>query len=370
MEIACFRQSWTDPKALAAFFKCGPYGGHLLNGYRDSFQPAHYVNVAHDHPDAGEFLLAWDGQLFAMESGDAKETRQHNTILVNSKGQEGEGEEYTQPIQNMGTRAKIEQYFGSPGFGMVRGEAGRFYAGLGWFARTFLYVDDAYLLVVDEIKAPKPVNIDWLYHCDGQWTEAGKAAWTIAKGPSKVRVSIAFPEDAAAKTATEGKMTTLTASKNGRDLRMVMLVAPQSAAPAEIVQCKPTPGGFILKVQRGDLVDWVAIGPADSPDIKSDGEVACITMRGAQAVKMMLIKGKTVSAGGASMGFDLPVNALADSATGNLTISAPLGEKAGQANLSTAGGVKVRTANGQPLPGTNAVKVPLPTWKEKQDKMN
>jgi hypothetical protein len=370
MEIACFRQSWTDPKALAAFFKCSPYGGHMLNAYRDSFKPPHYVNVAHDHPDAGEFLLAWDGQLFAMESGGAKETRQHNTILVNGKGQEGEGQGYTQPIPNMASRAKIEQYFGAPGFGMVRGEAGGFYPDLSRFARTFLYIDDAYLLVADEIKATKSCNVDWLYHCNGQWSEAGKRAWMIAKGSAKVRVSIAYPEDAAAKTAAEGRTTTLTASKSGSDLRMVMLVAPQPAAPAEIVQCKPTPGGFILKVQRGDLVDWVAIGPADSPEIKSDGEVACVTMKGAQVVKLMLIKGRTVSAGGASLGFDIPVNALADSATGNLTLSAPLEEKAGQVSLSTTGGVRVQTANGQPLPGTKPVKVPLPTWKEKQDKMN
>jgi len=196
-----------------------------------------------------------------------------------------------------------------------------------------------------------------------------RLAGGIALKPS-VGDHVSFAHALAAKTAAEGRTTTLTASKSGSDLRMVMLVAPQSTAPAEIVQCKPTPGGFVLQVKRGDLVDWVAIGPADSPEIKSDGEVACLTMKGAQAVKMMLIKGKRVSAGAASLGLDLPANALADSVTGNLTISAPLGEKAAQANVSTTGGVRVQTANGQPLAGTNAMKVPLPTWKEKQDKMN
>jgi hypothetical protein len=372
MEIATFRQSWTDPKALAAFFKCSPYGGHQLNAYRDSFNPPHYVNVAHDHPDAGEFLLAWDGQLFAMETSEDKQTRHHNTIMVNGKGQEGEGDAYTQPIPNMGTRAKIEQYFGAAGYGMARGEAGKYYKDLSRFARTFLYVDDAYLLAIDEIKAPKPASVDWLYHCDGQWTEAGKAAWTIAKGPSKVRVSIAYPEDITAKTAPEGKMTTLTASKNGADLRMVMLVAPQSANPAEIVQCKPTPGGFVLQVKRGDMTDWIAVGPCDTPEIKSDGEVGCITTKGAKVVKMMLIKGKGIEGGKASLRFDQAVNALADSASGKLTISAPLRDKAGQTSM-TATEVSVKSANGQPLAGApagSAVKVTLPTWKEKQDALN
>jgi hypothetical protein len=370
IEIACFRQGWTDPNAMAAFFKCGPYGGHLLNAYRDSFEPPHYVNVAHDHPDAGEFLFAWEGQLFAMEEPGPKDTRCHNTILVNGKGQEGEGQGYTQPIPNMASRARIEQYFGAPGFGMVRGEAGGFYADLSRFARTLLYVDDAYLLVVDEIKAPKPCNIEWLYHCDGQWSEAGKGSWLISKGSAKVRVAIAFPEDAAAKTAAEGKLTTLTASKSGSDLRMVLLLAPQSAAPAEIVQCKPTPGGFILKIQRGDLVDWVAIGPTDSAEIKTDGEVACVTMKAGQAIKAMLVKGRTVAAGQASLLFDQPASALADSTTGNLTIAAPLGDKGGQ-TLMTAGGLRLQSANGQALPAAGGqLGVPLPTWKEKQDKMN
>ena len=85
---------------------------------------------------------------------------------------------------------------------------------------------------------------------------------------------------------------------------------------------------------------------------------------------MMLLKGKTVAAGGASLGFDFPVNALAYSATGNLTVCAPLGEKTGQTSVSAAGGVRVQTVNGQASPGANAAKMPLPTWKEKQDKMS
>jgi len=38
--------------------------------------------------------------------------------------------------------------------------------------------------------------------------------------------------------------------------------------------------------------------------------------------------------------------------------------------VSAAGGVRVQTVNGQASPGANAAKMPLPTWKEKQDKMS
>ena len=104
LDIAAFRQSWTDPDALATFFKCGNYGGVEINKYAESFTPVHYVNVAHDYPDAGDFLLAWRGHLFATNTG-GKHTSGFNTILVNGKGQDGEGEGYTQPVPNMGQRA-------------------------------------------------------------------------------------------------------------------------------------------------------------------------------------------------------------------------------------------------------------------------
>ena len=61
-------------------------------------------------------------------------------------------------------------------------------------------------------------------------------------------------------------------------------MAPQSAAPAEIVDCRETPTGFVLKIKRGDLVDLVAIGPTPQgqDEIRSDAEVAVITLKGAR----------------------------------------------------------------------------------------
>jgi hypothetical protein len=383
LDILTFRQSWTDPNALSAFFKCGNYGGREMNAYRDSFQPPHYVNVAHDYPDAGEFFFAWRGHVFANcnrgdPTGEKKFTRGHNTILVNGKGQDGEGDEYTQPIENMDRRARIEQCFGAPGFGMARGEAGGFYPDLKRFNRTFLYVDDAYLIVADDVQARKSAAIDWLYHGDGQWTDAGKLSWLIAQGQDKVRLTLAAaPADLKTKlTASQGGRrrggaTLLTASYQGSILRLLAVMAPQSAAPAEIVSCSETPAGFMLKIKRGDLVDLIAIGPTPQGqgEIQSDAEAAVVTSKDGKAVKAMIVAGTSLAANGAALHFDSPSSALADAATGKLTLSAPLDRKPGPVQCA-AKGFALHSANGQPVPaGAAEFQAAALGWKELQDKL-
>ena len=377
LDIAAFRQSWTDPNALAAFFKCGNYGGRMMNEYRDSFQPPHYVNVAHDYPDANEFLFAWRGHIFANNTG-GKQTSEHNTILVNGKGQDGEGDGYLQPIENMDKRARVEQCFGAPGFGLVRGEAGGFYPGLSKFTRTFLYVDNAYLVVADDVKARQPAAIDWLYHSDGQWTEDGKLSWLISQGDAKVRLSLAAaPAELKAKVAAgaagrRGRGTTLlTASYHGDRLRLVAVMAPQSAAPAEVVDCRETPAGFVLKIKRGDLVDLVAVGPTPEAEseIKSDAEAAVVTLKDGKAVKAMIVAGTSLAAGGATLHFSQSSSALADAAGGKLTLSAPLGRKAGPVSCSAAG-LAIKSANGQAVPaGAEEFQATALSWEELQDKL-
>jgi hypothetical protein len=364
-----------------------------MNEYRDSFNPPHYVNVAHDYPDANEFLFSWRGHVFATDTG-GKQTSQHNTILVNGKGQDGEQEGgYLQPIENMEKRARVEQCFGAPGFGMVRGEAGGLYPDLSKFTRTFLYVDDAYLVAADDVQAHKSAAIDWLYHSAGQWTEDGKLSWLIAQGQDKVRLSlVGAPAELKAKLAESeggrrggrgagkgrgagrgggGGTSVLTASYPGDHLRLVAVMAPQSAAPAEIANCQETPAGFVMKIKRGEFVDLVAIGPtsAGQSDIKSDAQAAVVTLKDGKVVKAMIVAGTNLTAGDATLQFDSPSSALLDAASGKLTLSAPIERKSGPVQCAVTGPV-VRSANGQAIPAAAAqFQVTALSWKELQDKL-
>ena len=175
--------------------------------------------------------------------------------------------------------------------------------------------------------------------------------------------------------ATQGRRgagaNVLTASYQGDRLRLVAVMAPQSAAPAEIVRCQETPAGFVLKVKRGDLVDLVAVGPTPDAEgeIKSDAEAAVVTLKDGKAVKAMIVAGTSLAAGDATLRFNQSSSALADAAGGKLTLSAPLGQKAGAVSCA-AGGLAIRSANGQAIPaGAVEFQVTALGWKELQDKL-
>jgi hypothetical protein len=162
--IVVCRDGW-EANSVGAMFKCAPYGGHKLNEYitKNDF---HYVNVAHDDPDAGQFQLYADGAKIAMDDGYSshKLTSSHNTILVNGKGQKQEGQEWTQPIPktDMSKLAYMVTYKASDDIVIAEGEAGGMYPDLDRFRRTFIWVKGSYVLIIDDITAKKESEFTWL----------------------------------------------------------------------------------------------------------------------------------------------------------------------------------------------------------------
>lgn len=164
--IAFVRDGWRET-AIGAMFKCGPYGGRKLNEYRNR-NHFHYINVAHDDPDANMFLIYAGGRLIAENDRYSKKklTRSHNTILVNGRGQRGEGSGWTQPYKrgdkDMTKSAFITAWQEAGDVVVAQGEAGGAYAGLQSYRRTFIWVKGAYILVLDDIRADESVEITWL----------------------------------------------------------------------------------------------------------------------------------------------------------------------------------------------------------------
>lgn len=166
MGIVYAREAWGQASP-AAMFKCGPYGGHLLNAYSRANDNA-YINVAHDDPDANTFLLYAGGDLIVRPDGYAKKkiTAAHNTVLVDGKGQKGEGQHWTQPLRRVDMRdlAYMVSVHKSEGGRLVaEGEAGGMYDGLQGYRRAFVWMPGDYMLVFDRIvaKAGEP-EIAWL----------------------------------------------------------------------------------------------------------------------------------------------------------------------------------------------------------------
>lgn len=197
--LVCLRDGW-GADAVALTFKCGPYGGLSLNEFRHAPEiagvpflagsaPPRYINIAHDDPDANSFLLFAGGRMLAKSDGYAnrKQTASHNTLLVNGKGQLGEGGHWTQPVRgvDMRTLARLAGVTRLPGGGVIaEGEAGASYPGLALFRRALVWMPGDYVLILDQVGADAPVEASWLVQ--SRTAEAAGTRLTLADGEARV----------------------------------------------------------------------------------------------------------------------------------------------------------------------------------------
>ncbi len=197
---ASMRDNWDDD-AVVLTFKSGPYGGYRLNEYRHEVLGAdgkpHYVNLAHDDPDANSIAMSIAGD-FLFHPGlysTRKMTDTLSTITVDGRGQVMEGDPYTQPLPERDMREL--SYLtgwktGDKGRLIIEGEAGKAYSYYGRppgtegpaakdpaaapeppkpniftdsvlkkFRRTTLWMPGEYVLVLDDIVADGPREIMW-----------------------------------------------------------------------------------------------------------------------------------------------------------------------------------------------------------------
>ena len=164
--LGVVRDGWEE-KDTALLFKCGPYGGHTLNKYRNE-RNFHYINVAHNHPDANSFQLFTRGHQIATDDHypNVKITRAHNTILVDGKGQKGGGQGWTQPLgrSDMTKLANVITWKEAGKVIVMEGEAGGLYDALERFRRLIVWVEGDYILLMDDIIAEREVEMTWLLH--------------------------------------------------------------------------------------------------------------------------------------------------------------------------------------------------------------
>ncbi|MFG0250215.1 MAG: DUF4962 domain-containing protein [Phycisphaeraceae bacterium JB051] len=179
--IALMRDGW-EKGDVAGMFKCGPFGGYTLNEFRNQNEFC-YINVAHDDPDANSFVIFKDGDYLAQTDrySKHKQSQNHNTILINGMGQRVPGRRdnvvWTQPAVgdiDMSDMAYITAWQQTDDVIAVEGEAAGSYLeiddpktyesrpALQRYRRSLFWVKGQYVLVLDHIQAPKPVNITWL----------------------------------------------------------------------------------------------------------------------------------------------------------------------------------------------------------------
>ncbi|MBN2581980.1 MAG: DUF4962 domain-containing protein [Planctomycetes bacterium] len=180
--ITYARDGWKKDD-VGMMFKCGPYGGYTLNAFCNG--GSGYANVAHDDPDANMFEIYTHGETVAIDDGysEKKLTSGHNTILVNGRGQKGEGDEWTQPYGGMDRAARVVSFKDAGPVVIAEGEAGGAYSDLVRYRRIVAWVKSRYILILDDIAARnKDTEITWLVQGKDLAEGDGKNRYVLSSG--------------------------------------------------------------------------------------------------------------------------------------------------------------------------------------------
>lgn len=183
-DTAFWRSSW-ERSATAFAFRCAPPEGHHAAQLASKI-PDWRENTGHAHPDANSFIIFANGKYLTGDTGylGIKNTDDHNTILVNGRGQEKDGvyEMFKDLPNERLDKLRIAETSQNKDYFYARGEAASgYYADLGLkkFDRNFLYLATGYFIIWDELETEAPSEFSFLLNADKDIRVDGRQAELI-----------------------------------------------------------------------------------------------------------------------------------------------------------------------------------------------
>lgn len=176
-----WRSAWTAD-ATAFAFRCSPPEGHHAARLAPSI-PDWRQNTGHAHPDANSFIIWANGRYLTGDTGylGIKQTDDHNTVLINGRGQEKDGvyEMFKDVPNTRLDQIRIAEVSVDDGGVYIRGEAATGYypdLGVKRFDRHFYFSKKGYFVVWDEIETDKPSKATFLLNSDREIKSEGGVA--------------------------------------------------------------------------------------------------------------------------------------------------------------------------------------------------
>ena len=161
------RSSWEEDATLVGF-RCGPGPGHTNQAKPERISNRGY-GPGHQQPNINHFVIYANGTWLAIDPGytHLKETRNHNTILVNGRGQAGAGEKWLDymAFQNREPAPKIMLAETTLEYDYIIGNAGNIYvneAGLEYFERQLMFIKPNVIIIADRLKGKANSSFEWL----------------------------------------------------------------------------------------------------------------------------------------------------------------------------------------------------------------
>jgi hypothetical protein len=143
-------------------------------------------STGHAHPDANSFIIYSRGQYLTGDTGytGVKLSADHNTILVDGRGQENDGrhEVFKEvPLERL-NKLRLADYWATSEFFYARGEAAPAYfsdLGVSRFDRNFLYVSPDYFVIWDQLATAEPRAFSWLLNADQKFRAQNNNSFAV-----------------------------------------------------------------------------------------------------------------------------------------------------------------------------------------------
>ena len=272
--IVVSRSDW-GPDATAVAFKCGPLGGKLINETRGTEYSwfTDYVNVAHDDPDAGTFLLFSRGSFLTTGDGYekvSKVTTQHSTFIVDDLTQYGGGGPWCQPETDQSRYAWQKDFFAVNDRVVFSGDMKGVYPNMTKLNRTFVSHQANYIIIYDDVESSTAGRtFEWRLQTEGTLAAAGSKTYQVSHGNGSALVRILSP------SAADWSSTTSTAINinNGKILRArltgqqanqyLVLLWPNASDLSAIGENYQTTSTIGVKVSAGGNDEYTLFQKAD-----------------------------------------------------------------------------------------------------------
>ena len=195
--IVSARTGWDGDEAMLVF-KCGPAIGREAT-HKFDYDPG----GGHVHPDANHFLLFGAGEWLLRDDGYAwKQTDNHNTLLVDGKGQMGEGYQWFRAQQPIRRRLdpRILRATSTAALDEIHADAAPAYPpefGLRRFLRRAYFLKPDVCIVVDDIELDQARALDLRFHPEFPGSRRDDGAILCPGQRATLRIDPLTPEDVA-----------------------------------------------------------------------------------------------------------------------------------------------------------------------------
>jgi hypothetical protein len=158
--IVSARSDWSGTESMVVF-KSGAPMGLLMNTVADSLKNSD--DMGHVHPDANHFVIFANGEFLIKNNGYVqRQTKYHNTLLVDNVGQWDEKKGYFAAWPYTASRdPKILSAISNSTYDVIVGDASTAYidaCNLKTYIRKLIYVKPNVLIVVDDIEVSSSHN--------------------------------------------------------------------------------------------------------------------------------------------------------------------------------------------------------------------